>query len=224
MGKRVVALITSMDQPLGWAVGNALEVEECIGIMRGEDVQNSRDLKELTLELAAWMFFLGERTASMEEGKRLAAQLLSSGKGLEKFREMVRLQAGDSTVADDIRKLPQARSQIEVRSKSHGYVTNIDCEKLGLASLALGGGRERKEDSIDAAVGLTIYKKIGKAVAVDEALCTLHYNSAARLEEAMQFVEAAYVVGAQQVPPPRLIHRVIGAEPLAAKSAPQTVP
>jgi pyrimidine-nucleoside phosphorylase len=221
MGKRVVALITSMDQPLGWAAGNALETEECIRIMQGERDERSNDLVELTLELAAWMFVLGERTKTLEEGKLLAEQLLTSGKALEKFRAMVRLQAGDIAVAEDTSRLPHARHQIEVGSKAAGYVASIDAEKLGTACLVLGGGRERKEDGIDPAVGLVVHKKIGHKIAVGQALCTVHYNSSTRLNEAMRLVEEAYVIGAKAVSPAPLIRRVIGAEATAEKSAPQ---
>ena len=221
MGKRVVALITSMDQPLGWAVGNGMETEECIRIMRGERDERSRDLIDLTLELAGWMFFLGGRSGSAAEGKQLAAQLLSSGKALEKFRAMVGLHGGDRSVADDVARLPQVRHRTDIQSKSAGYVTAIDGEKLGVASLALGGGRERKEDSIDPSVGLSVRKKVGDRVAAGEALATLHYNSAERLEEAKALVEQAYVIGGKQTSPAPLVRRVIGAEAFSEKSAPQ---
>jgi pyrimidine-nucleoside phosphorylase len=221
MGKRVVALITGMDQPLGWAVGNGLETEECIRIMRGERDERSRDLVELTLELAGWMFFLADRSESAAEGKQIALELLESGKALEKFRTMVKLQGGDVAVADDPRRLPQAKSKMEVSSKSSGYVISIDCEKLGVASLALGGGRERKEDGIDAAVGLVVHKKVGDQVATGEPLCTLRYNSASRLEEATSLVMNAYAVGMQKVSPTPLVRRVLGAEHLQQRSAPQ---
>lgn len=221
MGKRVVALITGMDQPLGWAVGNGLETEECIRIMRGEHDDRSRDLVDLTLELAGWMFFLGDRSESASEGKRLASELLKSGKALDKFRTMVKLHGGDTVVADDPLKLPQAKSAAEVSSRDAGYVTSMDCEKLGVASLALGGGRERKEDGIDATVGLIVHKKVGDKVAAGDPLCTLRYNSAARLEEAKALVVNAYAVGAQRVSSPPLVRRVLGAEHLQQRSTPQ---
>lgn len=222
MGKRVVALITSMDQPLGWGVGNGVETEECIRIMQGEQDPRSKDLVDLTLELAAWMFFLGERSASVAEGKQLASELLSSGKALEKFRTMVRLHGGDAAVADDAAKLPRTRHQVEVHSKNTGYVAGMECEKLGVAAVVLGGGRERKEDDIDPAVGLIVHKKVGDRVDRGAPLCTVLYNSAARLEEAKALVESAYSISTQQATPLPLVRQVVGAEALREKTVPQT--
>jgi pyrimidine-nucleoside phosphorylase len=222
MGKRVVALITSMDQPLGWGVGNGVETEECIRIMQGEQDPRSKDLVDLTLELAAWMFFLGERSASVAEGKQLASELLSSGKALERFRTMVSLHGGDAAVADDAGKLPRAKHQVEVHSKNTGYVASMECEKLGVAAVVLGGGRERKEDGIDPAVGVIVHKKIGNRVDRGAPLCTLLYNSAARLEEAKALVESAYSISTQEAAPPPLVRQMVGAEALREKTVPQT--
>ena len=209
MGKKVVALITDMDQPLGRYVGNSLEVEECIAVLRGEGPD---DLREICLELSAWMFYLGERAASVAEGKRLAAEMISVGKGLEKFREIVRLQGGDPAAVDDPSRLPHARHRLDVPSPRAGYVAGFECEGMGIASCVLGGGREKKDDQIDPAVGMIVHKKTGDAVAHGEPLCTLHYNADARLEEARGLVERSYRI--QPAPPVAkrpLIHRVIGA-------------
>ncbi len=209
MGKKVVALITDMDQPLGRKVGNALEVEEAIEVLRGG---GPADLRELCLELGAWMLCLGERVPTVEEGRRLAAEMISSGRALAKFCEVIRLQGGDASVVDDTRRLPQARHKTEVRSPGTGFVARIECRQVGVASVALGGGRERKEDSIDPAVGLVVHRKIGDAVASDEPLCTLHYNSDARLDEARRLIEQSYSIE-PRAPSARgpLVHRVIGA-------------
>jgi len=208
MGKRVVALITDMDQPLGRYVGNALEIEECIYVMRGE-VHN--DLYELCVELSAWMLQLGDRVASIEEGKQLAAQMISSGKALAKFREIVRLQGGDPATIDDPRKLPKARSRRDVASPSSGFIGSIACEQIGVASCVLGGGREKKEDSIDPAVGVVLHKKRGDRVVTGEPLCTIHYNGDARLDEARRLIELAYRIEAEPPRRPRpLVHGIIG--------------
>jgi len=208
MGKRVVALITDMDQPLGRYVGNALEIEECIYVMRGE-VHN--DLYELCVELSAWMLQLGDRVASIEEGKQLAAQMISSGKALAKFREIVRLQGGDPATIDDPRKLPKARSRRDVASPSSGFIGSIACEQIGVASCVLGGGREKKEDSIDPAVGVVLHKKRGDRVVTGEPLCTIHYNSDARLDEARRLLELAYRIEPEPPRRPRpLVHGIIG--------------
>ncbi len=209
MGKNVVALITDMNQPLGRKAGNAMEVVESIDILNGN---GPADLRELCLELAAWMFLLGERVKTLDEGKRVAADMIASGQARDKFREIVGLQGGDVGVVDDPRRLARARQTLDVVSASSGYVSSVQCEQLGVACVVLGGGREKKDDTIDPAVGLEFHKRIGDAVERGEPLCTLHYNSEARLAEARRMVETAYLIEgekAKAVPP--LIHRVIGA-------------
>ncbi|HKU21028.1 MAG TPA: thymidine phosphorylase [Terriglobales bacterium] len=194
MGKKVVALLTDMDQPLGRKVGNALEVEECVEVLRGEGPD---DLRQLCLELCGWMFLLGGASASKDEGKKQAAEIIASGRGLEKFREMVKLQGGDARVVDDPGRLPQARHKTDVFSRRDGFVTAIQCEQVGIASMMLGGGREKKEDSIDPAVGLVLHKKVGDRVVRGEPLCTVHANAEARVSAARQLVEASYHIADQ---------------------------
>ncbi len=209
MGKNVVALLTDMNQPLGRKAGNAMEVAESIEVLSGT---GPADLRELCLELAAWMFFLGERVKTVEEGKRLSSDLIASGHAREKFREIVGLQGGDIGVIDDPRRLPHARQTLEVTSPTDGFIAATQCEQLGVACVVLGGGREKKEDTIDPAVGLEFHKRIGDAVKRGEPLCTLHYNAAGRLAEARRLVETAYQIATEKpkaIPP--LIHRVIGA-------------
>ncbi len=209
MGKNVVALLTDMSQPLGRTAGNALEVAEAIEVLNGG---GPADLRELCLELAAWMFYLGERVSSVDEGKKLSADLIASGQAREKFRKIVELQSGDVRVIDDPRRLARARQKLDVTSPADGFVAETQCEQFGLACAVLGGGREKKEDTIDPAVGLQFHKRIGDAVKRGEPLCTLHYNAETRLEEARRLVETAYRIDPEkpkQVPP--LIHRVIGA-------------
>ena len=206
MGKKTVALLTDMDQPLGRAVGNALEVIECLDVLKGSGPE---DLKNLSLELSAWMFYLGERTKSVAEGRQLAAALIANGAALKKFAEMARLQGGDERVVENVSLLPTARNPIEVPSAAAGYVTSMDCEKVGLASLVLGGGRSTKEAAIDPAVGVMVHKKIGDTVAIGEPLCTLHYNGKEHLEESRALIEQSYRIGAAPQLRPPLIHRVI---------------
>jgi pyrimidine-nucleoside phosphorylase len=209
MGKDVVALLTDMNQPLGRKAGNAMEVAETIAVLSGA---GPADLRELCLELAAWMFFLGERVKTVEEGKKLSADLIASGQAREKFREIIGLQGGDAGVVDDPRRLPHAKQTRDVTSPADGFIAATQCEQLGTACVVLGGGREKKEDSIDPAVGIEFHKRIGDAVKRGEPLCTLHYNSEGRIEEARRLVETAYRIEPEKprtVPP--LIHRVIGA-------------
>jgi pyrimidine-nucleoside phosphorylase len=209
MGKNVVALISDMNQPLGRKAGNAMEVAESIEVLSGA---GPADLRELCLELAAWMFFLGERVKTVEEGKKLSADLIVSGHAREKFREIVGLQGGDVGVIDDPRRLAHARQTLDVTSPTDGFIAATQCEQLGVAGVVLGGGREKKEDTIDSAVGLEFHKRIGDAVKRGEPLCTLYYNSDGRLAEARHLVETAYRIEPEKpksIPP--LIHRVIGA-------------
>src|ERR1700736_634626 len=130
MDKNVVALLTDMNQPLGRKAGNAMEVAESIEVLSGA---GPADLRDLCLELAAWMFFLGERVKSVEEGKKLSADLISSGKAREKFREIVGLQGGDVAVVDDPRRLAHAQQTIDVTSPANGFIAGTQCEQLGIA-------------------------------------------------------------------------------------------
>jgi pyrimidine-nucleoside phosphorylase len=209
MGKKVVALLTDMNQPLGRKAGNAMEVAESMELLSGG---GPADLRELCLELAAWMFLLGGRVKALDEGKKLSADLIASGQAREKFREIVVLQGGDVGVIDDPARLAHARHGLDICSASGGFVNSIHCEQLGVACVVLGGGREKKEDKIDPAVGLEFHKRIGDAVERGEPLCTLHYNSDARLAEARRLTETAYRIAPEKpksLPP--LIYRVIGA-------------
>ena len=208
MGKQVVALLTDMDQPLGRMAGNAMEVQESIEVLAGA---GPADLRELCLVLAAWMLFLGERVKSVEEGKGVAAELIASGRAREKFREIVRQQGGDARVVDDPTLLKPAAHALDIVAATDGYVGATQCEQLGVAVVVLGGGREKKEDSVDPAVGLVFHKRIGDRIVRGEPLCTLHYNSDARLEEARRLVETAYIISAKPPAAGRaLVGRVIG--------------
>jgi pyrimidine-nucleoside phosphorylase len=207
MGKQMVALITNMDQPLGRMVGNAMEVWECIDVLHGGGPE---DLRELCLHLAAWMLFLGDKTPTVAEGKLLAGELIASGKAFERFRQMVEMQGGEVGTIDDPTRLPSADLHIDVPSATGGYVTGIFCEQVGTACVVLGGGRERKEDSVDPAVGIVVHKKIGDKVSAGEPLCTIHCHSEAQAARAKKMLEGSYQISA--VPPahkPSLIHRVI---------------
>jgi pyrimidine-nucleoside phosphorylase len=207
MGKEMVALITNMDQPLGRMVGNALEVQECIEVLHGGGPE---DLRELCLHLAAWMFHLGGTSKTVAEGKQLSEEIIASGKAFERFRHMVELQGGDISAIDDPTLLPGAELRVEVPSRRGGYVTSMQCEQVGTACVILGGGRERKEDSVDPAVGIVVHKKIGDRASVGEPLCTIHCHSEAQAERAKMLLEESYKIG--DAPPAHkspLIHRVI---------------
>jgi pyrimidine-nucleoside phosphorylase len=208
MGKKVVALITDMNQPLGRMAGHANEVAECIEVLSGG---GPADLVELSIKLSAWMFFLGERTKSLDDGRLLAETMIATGQAKEKFKQCIRLQSGDERVMDDPQLLPQARSHADILSPSAGFLTATNCEQLGTALATLGGGREKKEDVIDHAVGLEFHKRIGDRLEKGEPLVTIHYNSGAKLAEAQSLIAASYEVG-EVAPRERLplIRRIIG--------------
>jgi pyrimidine-nucleoside phosphorylase len=207
MGKQVVALITDMDQPLGNMIGNALEVVEVIEILRGG---GPNDLRELCLELAAWMLYLGAAAKSLEEGKRRSVELIASGKALEKFRQMIELQGGDPRVVDNVKILPQAKHTTQVSATKSGHVASMQCEQIGTACVILGGGRERKEDSVDPAVGIVLYKKVGDRITAGEPLATIHYNAEAKAQRARQLIEASCDITDDAPSARPLIHKIIG--------------
>jgi len=209
MGKKVVALITGMDEPLGWMAGHSNEVWESLEVLKG---RGPADLRDLSLDLSAWMFFLGERTKDVEEGRRLAETMVATGQALGKLRQGIRLQGGDERVVDEPERLPQARFRADVTSAAAGYITATNCEQFGTALATLGGGREKKEDKIDHAVGLEFHKRIGERVENGERLVTVHYNSDAKLAEAKALIASSYTIGESAPAEKRpLVRRIIGA-------------
>jgi len=209
MGKKVVALITDMEQPLGRMAGHSNEVAESIEALKG---RGPADLRSLSLELSAWMFYLGERTKSVEEGLRLAETMITTGHALEKFRQGIRLQGGDERVIDEPERLPAARLHFQVGSPAAGFITGTNCEQFGIALAVLGGGREKKEDKIDHGVGLEFHKRIGDRVQKGEPLTTLHYNSDAKLAEAKRLIAESYHIGEEAPREKRpLVRRILGA-------------
>jgi len=208
MGKEMVALITDMDQPLGKMIGNSLEVVEAVEILRG---QGPDDLRQLCVELAAWMLRLGGISSTVAEGRNLSEMLIASGQALEKLRRMVELQGGDPRVIDDLKRLPQAQQTMTISSPKAGYLASLQCEGVGTACVILGGGRERKEDSVDPAVGIVLHKKVGDAVSANEPLATIYYNAESRAVRARQLLEQSYRITDSSPREERpLIHRVIG--------------
>ncbi len=209
MGKKVVALITDMDQPLGRMAGHSNEVAESIEVLKG---RGPADLRELSLELSAWMFYLGERTKSVEEGRHLAETMIVTGQALEKFRQGIRLQGGDERVIEEPERLPIARLSFHVASPVSGFITSTNCEQFGIALAMLGGGREKKEDKIDHGVGLEFHKRIGDCVEKGEPLATIHFDSDAKLAEAKALIAGSYVIGERPPQEKRpLVRRIIGA-------------
>lgn len=203
MGARTTALLTDMNQPLGNFVGNALEVEESVAVLRGE---GPPDLRELSLTLTAHMLLIGRIVSSVDEGHDRARHLLDSGTGLEKFEQLVHAQNGDLT------QLPKAGQQRILGSQRSGFVASIDTETVGRAAMMLGAGRRTIDDAIDPAAGLVVHKKLGDEVGRDEPMVTLHFNDEVNVEEAGELLERAYEIADTPLAPSAkgpLVHEVL---------------
>jgi pyrimidine-nucleoside phosphorylase len=173
VGRRTMAVISDMSQPLGRAIGNALEVQEAIDTLRGEGPE---DLTALCLTLGSQMVLLANKASSLEEAEQLLQEAISSGRALEKFKQFIINQGGDASVVDDSERLPQSQFIVEVPAKTAGYVTEIVADELGTAAMWLGAGRATKESEIDLAVGLMLNKKVGDRVEEGESLVSIHTN------------------------------------------------
>ncbi|NLG80547.1 MAG: pyrimidine-nucleoside phosphorylase [Firmicutes bacterium] len=208
-GRRAAAVVSDMSQPLGLAVGNALEVREAIDALRG---QGPPDLIELCLTLGSLMLVLGGAASDTDRARELLGRLLENGSALAKFAEFVAAQGGDATVCERPEILPRAAHTVPVPSHASGYVSAIDAERVGVAAMILGAGRRVKDEAIDPAAGLVVEKKIGQEVAAGEPLALLHTNNAASIEEASRLVSSAYTISQSPPSPPLLVKRVFGAQ------------
>ncbi len=206
LGRRMSAVISDMNQPLGRAVGNALEVKEAIATLRGE---GPADFTELVHTVAGEMLRLGGKADSHEEARVLVDRVIEDGSALRKFREFIAAQGGDVRQVDNPDLLPKARYVIQVPSPQDGYVQDIDALAVGLTTMILGGGREKKGDPIDHAVGVVLHKKVGDQVSTGEPLCEIHANDEAKAEEARQRLLNAYRVAESPVTPPPLIYEIL---------------
>ncbi len=206
-GRRTVAAITEMGQPLGCAVGNSLEVIEAIETLKGKGPE---DITELAERLAGIMVYLGGKAQTPEEGHAMAAEALASGKGLAQFRKFVQAQGGDPAVVDDYTLFPQAAHHLELLAETDGYVQKIAARTIGLASQHTGAGRATKEDQIDLSAGVYLHKKVGDAVKKGEILATFYGNDPAKLENGRQEASKAFAIGAARVEHPKLIKKIIG--------------
>lgn len=204
--KRVQALITDMNQPLGYAVGNALEVMEV-----SQTLQNAgpTDLTRLALELAARMIFLAKITPTLDEAREMAQQKLLDGSGYKKFKEVIEAQGGNSQVLDRFELLPNATGVREISSPRAGYVSAIAAEDIGMASAMIGAGRNTKEDTIDPAVGVILEVKVGQKVEAGAVLCRVYYTSEEHVEEASQQVEDAFRISSTPPEERELILEVV---------------
>lgn len=203
-GRNTMAIISDMSQPLGYAVGNTLEIEEAIETLKG---QGPADLEELCLELGAQMVYLGEKATSLEEARELLKEKLHNGEALEKFKEFIAAQHGNPEVVNDYSLMPQAKDKKEVYAEESGYVAEINADAIGVAAMSLGAGRATKESEIDLSAGLMLHKKVGEKVAKGDLLVTLYANDK-DFSEAESLVHQAYKFSSTAVEP-TLIHETI---------------
>ncbi|MCM3602763.1 pyrimidine-nucleoside phosphorylase [Robertmurraya korlensis] len=173
-GRKTIAVISDMNQPLGFAIGNALEVKEAIDTLKG---QGPEDLYELCLTLGSKMVYLADKAENVEEARKMLEQSIQTGKAIETFKTFIAAQGGDDSIIDDPSRLPTASFTFEVEAKEHGYIAEIIADKIGVASSILGAGRATKDSVIDLAVGLVLNKKIGDSVRKGESLVTIHSNT-----------------------------------------------
>ena len=189
MGRKVIALLTDMNQPLGHTVGNALEVAEAIEVLLGNA---AADLTEVTMALGAEMLVVGGKAKDEGEARAMLRRSIESGAALSKMREIVRWQGGDPLVLEDVSRLPHARNTCVLPSPSAGFVSGIDAEAIGVAAMLLGAGRETADGQIDPAVGIVLWRKVGDAVAPGESLAEIHYNKEERLEDVKSRILQAF--------------------------------
>jgi len=205
--KRVQALITDMNQPLGYAVGNALEIMEV-----SQTLQNlgPTDLTRISLELAARMIFLAKIVPTLDEARELAQKKLLDGGGFKKFRDVIQAQGGNPQVLDRFDMLPNASGERPILSPRTGYVSAIDAEYIGQASAMIGAGRDTKDDVIDPAVGVILEVKVGQKVEAGGVLCRMYHTGEERLEDAAQLIEDAFRISSTEPEERELILEVVG--------------
>lgn len=204
VGRQTMAVISDMSQPLGFAIGNALEVKEAIDTLKGEGPE---DLHELVLTLGSQMVVLAKKAGTLDEARAKLEEVMKNGKALEKFKDFLKNQGGDSSIVDDPSKLPQAAYHIDVPAKEAGVVSEIVADEIGVAAMLLGAGRATKEDEIDLAVGIMLRKKVGDKVEKGEPLVTLYANR----ENVDEVIAKVYdnIRIAAEAKAPKLIHTLI---------------
>lgn len=205
LGRNTVAVISDMNQPLGYEVGNANEIREAAEILQGKNVE---DLRTLSLEIASHMTVLAEVFESYDEAYKALEANIENGKAFNSLRTLIEAQGGDVSMIDDLDKLPKANHDIEVTADQDGFVSAIDAESIGIAAMYLGAGRATKDDQINHGVGITLNKKIGDPVKAGEALVVLHSDDEDPTAS-VDKVKEAYTISENQVEKPTLIHNII---------------
>jgi len=205
-GRKTVAVISDMDQPLGLAVGNILEVQEAIATLRGEGPE---DFTQLCMCLGSYMLVAGGKAENEMQAREMLAEVIANGTALEKLAEFVKAQGGDASYVYEPEKFVLAQIVEEIPAPESGYIQSIVCDEIGICSLILGGGRETKENEIDLSVGLVLHKKVGDKVEAGESLATIYANDADKCRQAKQRFLAAYTIAPEKKEPQPLIKKVI---------------
>ena len=192
LGKETVAVISNMDEPLGFAIGNSLEVKEAIEVLKN---RGPEDLRNLCLELGAHMLKLGKAVKNNEEGRNRLEKILKEGTAFSKFKEMIVAQGGNSEMIDNPELLPQAKHCTKIRAVVSGYIQKIDSRLIGESAMLLGAGREKKESEIDLSVGIILKKKVGTKANINQDLAEVYYNDSKKLKEAKNKLFSSFVIG-----------------------------
>lgn len=206
MDRETIGMITNMDEPLGFAVGNSLEVIEAIETLKGN---GPKDFVMLCETLGAYMLVLAKVCESFEEGKKMIQDAISSGRALEKLKEFIENQGGDKRVVDDYELLPKSENIVPIKSPKSGYISKIEAEEIGVSAMILGAGRETKEDELDLSAGIVLQKKVGDYVNEGDVLAYMHYNKEEKFEQAKERFINAYEIVDEKTEPKKLIYGVV---------------
>lgn len=204
VGRKTIAIISDMSQPLGFAIGNALEVKEAIETLQGNGPE---DLTELVLTLGSQMVILAKKATTTEEARAMLKENIANGKAIAKFKEFLANQGGDASIVDDTNKLPQAKYKIELPAKKSGYISRMIADEIGVASMILGAGRATKEDTIDLAVGLVLHKKVGDKVNEGDSILTIYSNRENVDDVKQKLYDNIFI--SDTATKPKLIHTII---------------
>lgn len=205
VGRNTMAILSDMSQPLGKAIGNALEVREAIDTLRGE---GPADLTELCLTLGSQMVVLGEKASTLTEAREMLEAVIEDGSALALFAHLIEAQGGNRGVVENPALLPKAQFEIPVKATTSGFITKMEADQIGIAAMLLGAGRATKEDEIDMAVGIMLEKKIGDAVEVGDVLAVIHSNRE-EVQASIDLLQEHIVIGKEHVAPPTLIGEII---------------
>jgi pyrimidine-nucleoside phosphorylase/thymidine phosphorylase len=205
LGRTTVAVVTDMNQPLGHEVGNANEVREAIEVLKGN---GAGDVTAIALTIASYMAVLAGSFPDFKSAYNRMSELIKSGEALEKFKELVRIQGGNTQIVDNLDLLPQAKKHIEVKADKSGFINSIDAESIGVSAMLLGAGRRTKEDRIDPSAGVTIVRKVGYEVKSGDTLCVLHTNLP-EWDDAQKLSLSAFIIKDEKPAPIKYVYEVV---------------